>query len=259
MFMRLYYMTQLEIFEEFIVPDQRLRISTFDNVNDPFELLGAINGGKAAHRKFAWLRQHWSETQGFISFSESWGSPLMWAHYARNHTGVCLGIEVSNGKAMKMDYKEKRIALEFDFGRFENAADDDLLKKITATKFQEWSYEREWRILLPLTFDPKTPRPQFFYESFTPEFELREVILGARCEKTPQEVASQIFGATSVITVKRARPAFLEFKMVEQKRSRPAFVNPLADFSRKERNAAAELRRRAASSAERKRKDSLLF
>ena len=89
--MRLYYMTTLETFEDYILPAQQIRISTFDKVNDPFELLGAIRGGKVGHENFQWLRDFWTDTKGFISFSDNWHSPLMWAHYAANHTGVCLG------------------------------------------------------------------------------------------------------------------------------------------------------------------------
>lgn len=37
--MRLYYMTSLETLEQHILPELRIRLSTFDTVNDPFELL----------------------------------------------------------------------------------------------------------------------------------------------------------------------------------------------------------------------------
>ncbi|RYZ79967.1 MAG: DUF2971 domain-containing protein [Proteobacteria bacterium] len=244
--MRLYYLTQLKTLEEFILPDQRIRISTFDKVNDPFELLGAIRGGKAAHHDFEWLRKHWTETQGFISFSENWASPLMWAHYAMNHTGVCLGVEVPDHKPMKMDYQPRRIALDFDFKKFENAADLDLLRRIAATKFDEWKYEHEWRLLLPLEHDARQPRPEHFFESFTPDFELREVILGARCERRLSVIAEQIFGVTATVHVKRARPAFDSFSMVRQKLQYPISVDPIRDFTRKELRRAAEDRRRLA-------------
>ena len=136
--MRLYYMTTLDTLEKYILPEQQIRISTFDQVNDPFELLGAIQGGKSDHRDFAWLRDHWTKTVGFISFSDNWKSPLMWAHYASNHTGVCLGIEVTGKKPLKMEYQPRRVALQFDLKKFENAADNALMEKLVVTKFQEW-------------------------------------------------------------------------------------------------------------------------
>ena len=176
--MLLYYMTKLETFEKFILPELEIRISTFDKVNDPFELLGAIQGGKVGHRDFAWLKNHWTETVGFVSFSDNWKSPLMWAHYASNHTGVCLGIDVKPKKILKMEYQPRRVALEFDLKKFETAADGELMERLTAIKFQDWAYEHEWRVLLPLQYPSKHPRPEYFYEPFTPDFVLREVILG---------------------------------------------------------------------------------
>jgi len=232
--MRLYYMTTLDTLEKYILPEQQIRISTFDKVNDPFELLGAIQGGKIKHRDFAWLRDHWTKTVGFISFSDNWKSPLMWAHYARNHTGVCLGIEVTDKKPLKMEYQPGRIALQFDFKRFENAADAALMEKLVITKFKEWEYEHEWRILCPLEYDLNYPRPEYFYEQFTPEFELREVILGARCEQSLKEIQKQIFGVTALVQVKRVRPAFGSFSMVQQKLEHSLTVTPYSDLTRTE-------------------------
>jgi hypothetical protein len=48
--MRLYYMTTLEVVEICILPEWRLKLSTFDKVNDPFELLCADQGDKLQHR-----------------------------------------------------------------------------------------------------------------------------------------------------------------------------------------------------------------
>lgn len=234
--MRLYYMTQLETLERFILPDQQIRVSTFDKVNDPFELLGAIKGGKLNHQDFAWLRDHWTNTIGFICFSDNFKSPLMWAHYANNHTGVCLGIEVSNKKLLQMNYRANRSAVNFDFKKFENAADEELMEKIISTKFKEWEYEREWRLLCPLLFNPKDNKPEFFFEQFTPDFELREVILGARCDRMPLDIQHQIFGVTAPVQIKRVRPAFESFSMVSDKRYKPVSVSPLGSFSKSEIN-----------------------
>ena len=170
----------------------------------------------------------------------------MWAHYASNHTGVCLGIEVSEKRPLKMEYQPSRVALQFDFRNFENVADAALMEKLVITKFQEWEYEHEWRILCPLEYDLKYPKPEYFYKQFTPEFELREVILGARCEQSLKEIQKQIFGVTALVQVKRARPAFDSFSMVQQKLQHSLTVTPYSDFTRAElRLAAAERYARA--------------
>ena len=256
--MRLYYMTQLETFEKFILPDQQLRISTFDRVNDPFELLGQIKNGNRSKHDFAWLRKYWTEAYGFISFSDNWKSPLMWAHYANNHAGVCLGIDVKFGEPIEIKYLPARSMTDIDFTEFETAADEALFQKIATTKFDQWAYEREWRLFKKLDFDARGPRPDFFYQQFSPDFELREVILGARCPKTRQEMQKTVFATTAPIEIKKTRPAFRTFDMVPHYGNSITTVYPKSDFSqaelktlRAERYAAAYARDRAQRKASR--------
>lgn len=234
--MRLYYMTQLETFEKYILPEQQIRISTFDRVNDPFELLGQIKNGNRQKHDFAWLRKYWTEAFGFISFSDNWRSPLMWAHYASNHTGVCLGIDVRIEEPQQIQYLSARSITDIDFTDFETAADVELFKRIATTKFEQWAYEREWRLFRKLDFDTQSPRPDFFYEQFSPDFELREVILGARCARTRHEMQKLLFATTESIGIKKARPAFRSFDMIEHYPNQRVTVHPTSDFNRSERN-----------------------
>lgn len=228
--MRLYYMTTLETLEKFILPEQRIRLSTFDTVNDPFELLGAVQGDREMRRQFEWLYNHWVATLGFVSFSDSWKSPLMWAHYARNHTGVCLGVEVPDQEPMRINYEPHRLRtlLDMDMTRLETAVDEDIVRTVITTKFHEWAYEREWRIVVKLA--EKDPETGFHYNDFTPNFELREIIVGARCVRSPQEIAEQVFGVTAPVSIKKARPAFGTFSMVLQQQVHPISVEPLKNL-----------------------------
>ena len=128
------------------------------------------------------------------------------------------------------------------------------MEQLVVKKFQEWEYEHEWRILFPLEHDPKNPRPEYFYEQFTPEFELREVILGARCEQSLEEIQKQIFGVTASVQIKRARPAFGSFSIVQQKLQYPITVTPHSDFTKAELRLATAERYARARQAERERK-----
>ena len=118
--MRLYYMTSLETLEQYILPELRIRLSTFDTVNDPFELLGVQQSDQKSRRHFAGLYELWVKTLGFVSFSDNWKSPLMWGHYAKNHTGVCLGIEVPDQRPMKVSYEPHRLQVLLEISPLEN-------------------------------------------------------------------------------------------------------------------------------------------
>lgn len=223
--MRLYYMTTLETLEEYILPQGRIRLSTFDKVNDPFELLAMNQAGKNSRRNFNWLYKHWVKTLGFISMSETWKSPLMWAHYGKNHTGICLGIEVPDGLALRVSYEIERLQMLLDLGNLETAIDQEIIRTVVTTKFKEWEYEREWRLLLPLEAPDR--ETGLYYFDFTPDFELREIILGARCDRPMSLIRKQVYGNTGEIAMKRVRPAFKSFNMVRQTKEKVITIRPL--------------------------------
>jgi hypothetical protein len=222
---RLYYMTSLDTLERFILPDLRIRLSTFDKVNDPFELLALTQSSRDGRRRFDWLYRHWVQILGFVSLSETWKNPLMWAHYAKNHTGVCLGIDVRKGRALPVKYERQRLQLVLDTTKLETAQDNELVRTLVTTKFEDWKYEREWRILEKL--ENSDEETGLHYVSFSPDFELREIILGARCEVRPGRIRKQVFGNTAEIVVRKVRPAFRSFEMARQKASEEVSISPL--------------------------------
>lgn len=222
--MRLYYMTTLDTLERFILPELRIRLSTFDQVNDPFELLGVRQTDKEGRRHFAALYDHWVKTLGFVSFSDNWKSPLMWGHYARNHSGVCLGIEIPDERVLPMNYQQERLETLLKITPLEAAIDDEIIKQVVTTKFEDWAYEREWRYIAKL--EHKDDVTGLYYVEFSPDFELREIIAGARCERSLADIRKQIFGNTEVIKISKARAAFGSFSIVRQKRQQNLTVSP---------------------------------
>lgn len=213
--MRLHHMTSLETLEDYILPELRIRLSTFDTVNDPFELLGAKQSDRESRNHFTGLYKHWVDTLGFVSFSDNWKSPLMWGHYAKNHTGVCLGIEVPDQRPMKVSYEANRLEVLLEMSPLEAALDEYVVKQVVTTKFKEWEYEHEWRYVEKLV--NKDEETGFYYVDFSPDFELREIIAGARCERSLEDIRKQVFGNTESIKMIKARAAFGTFSMVQQK------------------------------------------
>jgi hypothetical protein len=222
--MRLYYMTKLETLEEHILPRLRIRLSTFDTVNDPFELLAARQTEKKQRRHFAALYNYWVDTLGFVSFSDNWKSPLMWGHYADNHTGVCLGIDVPDARAWQVSYQQERLEFLLSLSPLEAALDEEVMRQLVTTKFSDWAYEREWRLIDRL--DNRDPSTGLYYVDFSPDFELREIIAGARCERSLHKIREQVFGNTGVIKMFKVRAAFGTFDMVRQSLQEVLTVNP---------------------------------
>jgi hypothetical protein len=73
---------------EFALQDlirREIRISTFPDMNDPFELLGGLPVAPDVARQFEavikWLRE-WC---GVLCFSQDWRNAMLWSHYGDKH------------------------------------------------------------------------------------------------------------------------------------------------------------------------------
>ena len=121
MLVRLYYMTAKQ-WALVILREKRLKISTIPELNDPFELLGASIGEKGMRRALEILHAHWARELGMICMTDNWRSPVMWAHYADKHRGLCLGFDVSDQPDLicEVDLAQYHLSCEdkFDNGRF---------------------------------------------------------------------------------------------------------------------------------------------
>jgi hypothetical protein len=113
---------------------------------------------------------------------------------------------------MPVRYEAQRLRHELDLSPLEAAVDREFIRKVVGTKFKEWEYEREWRYLA--SRESQIESTGFSYVDFSPDFELREIIAGARCPRSLPNLRKQVFGNTDVITLVKARPAFATFSMV---------------------------------------------
>ena len=111
---------------------------------------------------------------GICCFTKTRANILMWAHYAKQHTGFCLEFDVNNEffrpatRAIMIKYDELRP--ELNVLRLASYPEGKLAEKLLI-KANDWLYEKEWRIV----DTEKGPGIQNF-----PEDALRGVILGCR-------------------------------------------------------------------------------
>lgn len=221
--MRLYYMTSRDI-AEIILRERRMKLSLFHELNDPFELLGASIGEKDARQLFRVLHSHWAKTIGIISLSDNWKSPVMWAHYAQKHYGLCFGFDIPDDLAHEVQYQGERLKHLIDRSRQLMGLNEQSLKTVLLTKYKEWSYEREWRLFGTL----KEPDPvtRYYYLNFGKSFVLREVIIGARCPLNVADVVKLVGNVEMSVTVRKARAAFTKFEIVKQGQVKSVTVRP---------------------------------
>ena len=221
--MRMYYMTCAR-WGEVILNEQRLKLSRFYESNDPFELKLVDNRQPEARRMVRMISEYFNRTIGMICFGASWASPVMWAHYAAKHTGLCLGFDIEDKLLSQVKYTDAKITVPFGEHLPRHGLSEELLLKILLTKATDWSYEREYRALSDLK--TKDPKAGLHYLDFGPQVQLREVIIGHRCSWTIAKTRKLIRDVAASVRICKARPGFGKFEMVERKDVRAATIKP---------------------------------
>lgn len=210
-----------------MLPERRMKLSRFHELNDPFELKPHTLADKELRRITSLLERDYFSKKGILCFSDNWRSPVMWAHYAEKHYGVCLGFDVASDAddptVRQVEYNPERVAFMLDREKELFGIDQHFIHTLLYTKAREWAYEREWRVIANL--DHKDDATGFYYADFGPQLTLREVILGCRNPTPVGQLAKLVRNNYASVKVWKVRPAFQEFAMVENKSVKPINVS----------------------------------
>lgn len=138
---------------------------------------------------------------GVCCLSEHNDNILMWSHYGDNHSGLCLGFQISDqaidfARASKVAYSEFRPVINL----IHDLTEQNIFNATMLTKSKQWSYESEWRMI---------ERNILKRERLYPPSALVQVIFGAR---TKPDDCSKILSA---IEISGARPKLLKAEIDE--------------------------------------------
>lgn len=195
-----------ESFSLKVLRERRLKVSRLNDLNDPFEFLGVDLSDRQFRVQMTTTRNVLSSRNGLLCFSESWSSPVMWAHYASRHRGICVGFEVAEGVAEKVTYKPNRVPRP-------EVPDEKFVQGLLFSKFDHWQYEKEWRIYVRL----QEQEDGIYYVGFNEKLALREVIVGHDSPFTRGQIGEALGSIAGDVTKFKARPGFTEFKVVRNK------------------------------------------
>lgn len=199
---------------------RRIKISRIADLNDPFELLSANLGNKQLREGFRAAKEQIHSENGVLCFSRSWSNPVLWSHYADKHRGICLGFDVDDSCVMPVSYETDLTKFKVDAGAAKAILTQQYMKQMLTTKFRDWAYEDEVRVYVGL--DHSTAEGGLYFAEFSEKLQLREIILGARCE-VPIAKARELASLFSYkVHVVKARLAFTKFSVVENRQFRGA-------------------------------------
>lgn len=108
------------------------------------KILGRIASTLADRTEHA-VSKEWLESIGVACFGTEYTDLLMWAHYAANHTGLCLAFDSSYAPfsaVRAVHYTAERPQISsVSFVQ----EDEQLVKSVLLHKSPHWAYEKEWR------------------------------------------------------------------------------------------------------------------
>lgn len=188
---------------------KRLKISRICDLNDPFEFLGFDKSNKDLRDLLNIFKKSYHSEIGIICFSKTWRDPVQWAHYADKHYGLCLCFEIPRQNLLKIKYIETPLSEnEFKSG--------DLRTKLLTTKFKNWDYEKEFRLVVDLNKKTYDLKSKLHFKDFDNDIKLTKIIIGARSKITETKVKDILGNNTKGIEIIYSRAAFKSFKIVKQ-------------------------------------------
>lgn len=182
--------------------DEWIKVSTFDDLNDPFEMLPYLRFPFPERQPYHNVRRDLVKKFGLLCFTSAWEEPLLWSYYADKHKGVALGFEILRDDVMKVEYsdnpKRKKIELTGEADQ-----DESSFLELAKFKYGGWKHENEYRIRVNL--DTCKRKDSAYFLQFKNRLRVREIILGCKFDYTNKkerirELARQIHADEIIAT-----------------------------------------------------------
>jgi hypothetical protein len=198
-----------------VISYQRLKVSLLNDLNDPFELNAVDLPDRESRKKAYNFKQFMAERYGMLCFCKIWKNPLLWSHYANRHKGVALEFEIKDDIAFTIKYRKERYVLNAGKSYSVNKKFERKdIEGIWLTKFRDWSYEKEIRVIVEKSECQKNDKK--YYYNLDSDIQLHGLILGPLCEITPEMIEKKM-PPNKKMTVMKSRLAFRSFNIVTQK------------------------------------------
>lgn len=107
---------------------------------------------------------------------------LMWSHYADSHKGICVEYDFSDSAVNKSQplpvyYSHERPQFDWKLSQEAKSKETACLMQALLTKDEDWSYEKEWRMVISADTEPDDiPAPP-----------IKCIYIGASCSKENTE------------------------------------------------------------------------
>jgi hypothetical protein len=164
--------------------DNRLKLARVLDMNDPFEFMAHYSADAGKMKALESFRVKFNELWGYLCFSPSWQSCLMWSHYAEKQKGVVLGFEVEDQLLTKVNYIPERPIFETLEEKSQGLTNLTYAAEYMS-KHEGWAYEDEYRYAAKLSDAVQETHENkvLYFELFGEALELVEVLVGPNSEQ----------------------------------------------------------------------------
>src|SRR5438309_1529951 len=119
--------------------NRRLKVSLLEDLNDPFELLGARLDRWGQRKQIHAWREKLAASSRLLCFSRTYMNSLMWSHYADKHRGICLAFDVPRQALDDVNYEPSRLEIDFEVeSRAQDGISDSTTHRLLTTKYLGW-------------------------------------------------------------------------------------------------------------------------
>jgi len=139
----------VEIYKRFLEANNKLSSFEINSIKDiPSDDINQIH--EALEKNLKAQQDKMLTQRGCVCFSEVNDNILLWSHYTDGHKGICLEFDTSFplfAKVKEVKYSQKFPSMDpikMLFGNKDEISEEWL--KPLCTKYECWSYEKEWRI-----------------------------------------------------------------------------------------------------------------
>ena len=194
------------------ITERRVKVSTFVDMNDPFELIGSRWSHVGAEEA---IDAYSAAEYGAMCLSKNCTDPLLWAHYADKHRGMCLGFDIPDDPHVvhSVNYADER-ELQDPYLLLKSVASQPLEVALTATmrklllKYKGWQYEDEVRLFKRLE------KGLTFCLFDDEDFALKQIILGLRSTVSKKTIVNRLRGYNRDVEVLKATLSGERFQII---------------------------------------------
>lgn len=202
--------------------ENRFKLSTFMNLNDPFEVMPIMREKDGHYASAVLVRHHIQDmlkNTGLLCLSADISSTAMWGHYADRHKGVAYEFHFEQevlGTLFHVEYKNERVELSDKTNLNIKAEYKEFIITLLGRKAECWGFEAEFRWVFPLIngkVHVTVGKDGFIYMAIPKE--LKRIILGVDCPLIEGVVSNALHEhGFKDVAVTRARLSDRDYRVI---------------------------------------------